>query len=48
MDKKKRLVSLISSEGKSVHQLLKEVTEAFEKFSNILADSQKRGSDNNG
>ena len=50
MDKKKRLVSLISSEGKTVEEITKEVWEAYEKFKKALAKSEeeikKKGCEN--
>lgn len=41
MVKGKKLVSLISTEGKTLEEIYKEVTEAYKKFNTVLAESQK-------
>ncbi len=42
MDKKKRLVSLISTEGKTDEQISEEAKKAFEKFKQTVAEAEKR------
>jgi len=41
MDSKKRLVSLVSTEGKTVEQISEEAKKAFEKFKKAVAEAEK-------
>ncbi len=42
MNKKKRLVSLISSEGKTVEEITREAWDAYEKFKKALAEVEEQ------
>ena len=42
MDSKKRLVSLISTEGKTVEQISEEAKKAFEKFKKAVAEAERK------
>lgn len=41
MEKRKKLVSLISTEGKTPEEIYKEAMEAIKKFNTVLEESQK-------